>query len=124
MKILVDVNLTMDWVRYFAQEGIEARHWTEVGDPRAEDALIMLWARKAGFVVFTNDLDFGTMLALAGDTGPSIFQIRTQEVLPVAIGSNVLALLRAHADSLDKGAVIVVDERGGRVRSLPIRTRS
>lgn len=96
MKILVDVNLTIDWVRFFAHEGIEAQHWTQVGDPRAEDTVIM----------------------------SSIFQIRTQVVLPAAIGANVIAPLRAHAESLEKGAVIVVDERGGRVRSLPIRARS
>lgn len=28
MKILVDMNLTPEWVQFFATEGIESRHWS------------------------------------------------------------------------------------------------
>jgi hypothetical protein len=56
----------------------------------------MRWARDAGYVVFTHDLDFGTRLALAGDTGPSVLQVRTLDVLPHAIGVNVLRVLQRY----------------------------
>ena len=39
----------------------------------------MAWARENGYVVFTHDLDFGTLLALTRDAGPSVIQVRTHE---------------------------------------------
>jgi predicted nuclease of predicted toxin-antitoxin system len=41
MRILIDVNLTPIWVSTFTRLGIEAVHWTTVGDPRAPDEEIM-----------------------------------------------------------------------------------
>lgn len=45
MKILVDMNLTPAWVQFFAQREIESVHWSTVGDPKAEDPVIMEFAR-------------------------------------------------------------------------------
>ncbi len=42
-----------------ATKGIEAVHWTAVGDPRAPDDELLRYAREYGYVVFTHDLDFG-----------------------------------------------------------------
>lgn len=64
MKVLVDVNLSPGWTDVLAAHGIEAVHWTSVGAPRASDAELMGYARDHGYVVFTHDLDFGTLLAL------------------------------------------------------------
>ncbi len=45
MKILVDMNLSPDWVEVFAHYGLNAVHWSTIGDPRAEDPTLMQWAR-------------------------------------------------------------------------------
>ena len=58
MKLLIDMNLPPAWVRFLQEEGFEALHWSTTGDPKATDAAIMGWARQAGHVVFTHDLDF------------------------------------------------------------------
>ena len=44
MKILIDMNLSPDWVEVFANHNIQAKHWSTVGDPRATDKVIMQWA--------------------------------------------------------------------------------
>ncbi len=59
MKLLIDMNLSPDWVPIFEREGWNALHWSSVGNPRASDSEIMEWARANAFVVFTHDLDFG-----------------------------------------------------------------
>lgn len=71
-------------------------------------------------VVFTHDLDFGTMLALTHAAGPSVIQFRGQDVLPDTAGSMVIAALRQHEADLIAGALIVVDEKRLRVRVLPL----
>ncbi len=64
MKLLIDMNLSPDWSEVFIKQGWQAVHWSAVGDLRATDQAIMDWARTNGYVVFTHDLDFGTLLAL------------------------------------------------------------
>jgi predicted nuclease of predicted toxin-antitoxin system len=36
MKILVDMNLSPGWVRFLADSGFEAVHWSNVGSATAE----------------------------------------------------------------------------------------
>ena len=47
------------------------------------------WAVAGGYGVFTRDFDFGTMLALAHKFGPSVVQVRAQNVLPDHLGGLV-----------------------------------
>jgi len=80
----------------------------------------MDWACSNGHVVFTHDLDFGTMLALTHTTGPSVIQIRGQDVLPDHMLPMVTAALSQYESDLAAGALVVVDEIKSRVRILPI----
>ncbi len=80
----------------------------------------MSWARANNHVVFTHDLDFGTMLALSHSNGPSILQVRGQNVLPDHLGGLVVASLAQHEPDLAVGAIVVVDEKRNRVRILPL----
>ena len=94
VPLVIAMNLSVEWVAFLAGHGWPAAHWSTVGDPTAEDAVIMGWALANGHVVFTHDLDFGTMLALTHATGPSVLQVRGQNVLPEDIGPVVIAALR------------------------------
>ena len=120
VKILIDINLSSDWVPVLQRHGCSAIHWSMVGDSRATDLTIRDWALSNGYIVFTHDLDFGTMLALTHATGPSVLQVRARDVLPDHLGSVVVAALRQHDADLASGALIVVDESKCRVRVLPI----
>jgi predicted nuclease of predicted toxin-antitoxin system len=120
MKILVDMNLSPLWLEIFEENEIEAVHWSEVGSPKAKDREILTWARENGFIVFTHDLDFGHLLALTHSAGPSVIQVRSEDVLPASIGPVVLRALRQQEKVLKTGALLVVDPAGFRVRLLPI----
>ncbi len=120
VPLVIDMNLSVEWVTALAQQGWSAVHWSTVGDPRADDVAIMAWARANGSVVFTHDLDFGTMLALTHATGPSVLQVRGQSVLSEDIGPVVIAALRQHEAALAAGALVVVDMKKSRVRVLPL----
>jgi predicted nuclease of predicted toxin-antitoxin system len=68
------MNLSPAWVPVLRAAGYDARHWSAVGDPRAPDPQIMEWARAHGHVVFTHDLDYGTLLATTRAEGPSVIK--------------------------------------------------
>jgi predicted nuclease of predicted toxin-antitoxin system len=124
MKILIDMNLSPDWVNAFTDENIESVHWSTVGDPRAEDATIAEYARENDYVIFTHDLDFGTILALTQALGPSVIQVRAQNILPSQLANTIISVLRENENSLVKGSMIVVDEARARVRILPLERNS
>ncbi len=122
MKLVVDMNLSPDWVTLLREAGWEAEHWSQLGNPRAVDGEIMAWSKEHGSVVFTHDLDFGALLALTQAEGPSVIQVRTQDVTPGAIGRLVLDALTRFQPELEAGALIVLDEARCRVRILPLRS--
>jgi predicted nuclease of predicted toxin-antitoxin system len=121
MKILIDMNLSPLWIPVLAEADIEAIHWSTVGDPRASDRTIFDWAATNGFVIFTHDLDFGTLLASSQAQSPSVIQIRSQDHLPDAVGDVCIAALQQFRDELESGALITIDETRTRARILPIR---
>ena len=120
VNVLIDMNLSPDWVPVLQRRRWPAVHWSTVGDPRATDRTIMDWAVENGYIVFTHDLDFGTTLALTHATGPSVLQVRAEDVLPDHLEGIVIAALKQHATELASGALVVVDESRSRVRVLPI----
>jgi predicted nuclease of predicted toxin-antitoxin system len=120
MKILIDMNLSPDWVDVFIENGFEAVHWSTIGDPRAADTVLMDWARKNGHVVFTHDLGFGTLLALTQAESPSVIQVRTQDVTPAHLSGMIITALRNYESLLEAGALIVLDEGKSRARVLPL----
>ncbi len=120
MRILVDMNLSPRWAEVLAGNGFEVVHWSAVGDPRAPDRVIMEWARDHGYLVFTHDLDFGSILAVTKASGPSVVQLRTPDPLPERIGPAVAETLRRHEVILAAGALVVIDENRLRVRILPL----
>lgn len=123
MKILVDMNLSPDWVTLLINHGITAVHWSTIGDPRAEDSAIMQWARTNGYMVFTHDLDFGATLALTQAQGPSVIQVRAQDVTAGHLGPAIIEVLKVNRSLLEKGCLIVIDETRSRVRILPLTLR-
>jgi len=120
MKIIIDMNLSPLWVTYFLENGVEAQHWSSVGNPNDPDVVILDWANQNQAIVFTNDLDFGAILAASQAKSPSVFQVRTQDLLPQVIGEIVLENLRKFASELESGVLISLDLNRAKIRILPI----
>ena len=121
MKLVIDMNLSPDWVPVLEQAGHTATHWASVGSPHAKDREILTWARTQQQVVFTHDLDFGAILAATDADSPSVLQMRTQDPTPEQCAQIVVDILTRYADALAAGALISVDENRARVRLLPLR---
>ena len=120
MKFVVDMNLSPRWVEVFVAAGLDATHWSAIGDPCATDRSIMEWARSNGYIVFTHDLDFGAILAATQASGPSVLQIRAEKVLPDDVGDTVIAAIHRFQYELERGALISVDPENARARILPL----
>ena len=120
MKVLVDMNLSPSWVPVLERNGFPAVHWSAVGESSALDSVVLGWARDNAHIVFTNDLDFGAILAATRAARPSVIQARTQDVSPDHLGDIVVSALHEHQEMLERGAIITIDESRLRVRILPL----
>jgi predicted nuclease of predicted toxin-antitoxin system len=121
MKVLLDMNLSPEWVGFLANAGIDAVHWSAIGLPNATDVEIMSVAGTHGFVVISHDLDFSAILASTRGEKPSVVQIRGEDLRIQTIGSAVVGALRQMAPELEAGALLSVDLNRTRMRLLPLR---
>jgi predicted nuclease of predicted toxin-antitoxin system len=121
MRILLDMNLTPLWCDVLTRAGYEVKHWTHVGRPDAPDLEILDFARAGNWVVITQDLDFGSLLALRGDDLPSVIQIRAHATLPSDIEQRLLDAIEATSSYVAVGALVTLTPSDLRVTVLPIR---
>jgi len=123
LKLLIDMNLSPSWVEALRAMGFESVHWSAVGDPRASDDDLLEYAQARGYVVFTNDLDFGAILAASAAASPSVIQVRAADLTPAAIGHLVQSALAQHGLWLEAGALITIEPARLRARILPLKKR-
>ena len=115
------MNLSPSWVERLGGHGFEAVHWSTVGAATAPDAEILAWANEHHFVVITNDLDFSAILAAGGVDGPSVVQLRIQDLLSDGAARILARALEVHREDIERGALLSIDEGGTRVRMLPLK---
>jgi predicted nuclease of predicted toxin-antitoxin system len=120
MTILVDANLTPFWVEYLQLAGIEATHWWSVGKGDAPDAELLEWAVERDAAILTGDGDFSQMIALRQLTRPNVIYLRTSERNPQGPGQRVIEAWNAIAARAESGMIVTIDDRGSRMRALPI----
>ena len=119
MKLLVDMNLSPRWIPFLLDAGHDASHWSTVGKADATDSEIMTIAAANGYVVLTNDLDFAAILASTHQKKPSVVQIRTEDLDPDVIGTQIVAALQQAQKELEAGALLTIEADRTRLRVLP-----
>ena len=122
MRFLIDVNLTPRWVQRLREAGQECRHWSEVGPSDTPDTEICEYARKHGYVLVTNDLDFPRILAFTAEARPSVVLLRGEPLVPELRAPALLRAIADCAEELERGAILTLDwSDKARARLLPLR---
>jgi predicted nuclease of predicted toxin-antitoxin system len=120
MKLLVDMNLSPEWLTVLSEAGWPAIHWAFVGSPSANDVEIFAWARDNGYVVLTQDMDFAQLLFYTQAAGPSVVMVRIRNELDSAEQARICQILGVARAELESGALVVIDEYRARLRRLPL----
>ena len=123
MKILLDMNLSPLWCDFLAIEDWIVLHWSTIGAYNAPDEEIFQWAKENNYIIFTNDLDFGTILAVTNADSPSVIQIKTQDLMPDKVGQRVIQVIKENQHILKEGALVTIDNLKMRIRILPLRNK-
>ena len=123
MKFLVDNALSPVMAEGLRRAGHDAIHVRDYRLQESEDEVIFDRAAREERIIVSADTDFGTLLALRREKTPSV--ILLQRMVPRRPESQVsflLSNLNEIAESLERGAVVVIEETRLRVRPLPIVT--
>jgi predicted nuclease of predicted toxin-antitoxin system len=124
MKILIDMNMSPDWVPVLREFVSAVVHWSDVGDSNATDTSIATYAQREDFVILTQDLDFGAILSASGDRSPSVILLRAGRVTPSAFGMQVIAAIERLHDELIAGAFVTIERGRTRISPLPLGKRT
>ncbi len=120
MKLVVDMNLALDWVPFLKERGFDCEHWSTLGEHDARDEVIANHCREIGATVLSADLDFAKLHAIRGSDKPSVIQLRAADQLPSALGHSVARALTFARRELEQGAIITITPLKVRVARLPI----
>ena len=124
MKILVDMNLSPEWVGVLARPGWAICRWNEVGRPDADDPDIAAWAAQNGLTVLTQDLAFSDLLFMTQAAAPGVIHLRADDEHSPEFRAHVLRCIVEADKRLHAPSLLVSDRHHARWRSLPIGSDS
>ncbi|MBD2778515.1 DUF5615 family PIN-like protein [Iningainema tapete] len=120
MRFLADMGISPRTVNWLKEAGYDAVHLVEEGLERLPDDEILVKARNEERILLTVDLDFGYLLAVSGETLPSVILFRLGNESYEIINERLAFVLNRFEEDLVAGAIISVSNSALRLRRLPM----
>jgi predicted nuclease of predicted toxin-antitoxin system len=102
------------------EQGHEALHLRDQGLQRLPNGEIFTKAISENRIILTFDLDFGEIVALTGGRKASMVVFRLHNTRTAHVLERLASVLADCSSSLEKGAIVAVEENRHRIRQLPV----
>lgn len=119
MRFLCDMGISLKVAEWLREQGHECKHLRDEHLERLPDPDIFEKGITEQRVALAFDLDFGEIVAFAGDHVTSVIIFRIRNTRAAHVIERLSAALDQANDALRRGAVVVVEESRIRVRLLP-----
>lgn len=124
IRLLLDQGLPRSTVLHLQEAGIDVQHVADIGLDRASDSEIIEHARSQHRLIVTLDADFHRLLAVSGESTPSVIRIRREGLRGPEVAVLIQQVLTQVEDQLQHGVMVTVTERHVRLHHLPLRRAS
>lgn len=121
MKLLLDQGLAHQTASLLKADGIDALHVSDIGLSSASDKEIITQAKILKRIIVTFDTDFHALMALSGETFPSVIRIRIENLKRNEQYLMIKDIIKGSQKNLEKGVLMTVQKNKIRVRYLPIK---
>ena len=120
IRLLLEQGLPRSASTLLTLAGWDVIHVSDIRMSRADDVDILQQARTEARICVTLDADFHSLLAISGESGPSVIRIRKEGVDATALAVLLQRIWPGVEDALNGGAMVTVTDRSVRVLPLPI----
>jgi predicted nuclease of predicted toxin-antitoxin system len=120
VRFLLDMGVDVRVAAWLRDQTHEAVHLRDEGLQRLPNGEIFTKAISERRIILTFDLDFGEIAALARGRKASVVVFRLHNTRTQHVLDRLAAVLADCGSTLEKGAVVVVEETRHRVRLLPV----
>jgi predicted nuclease of predicted toxin-antitoxin system len=120
IRVLLDQGLPHSSLPILRAAGWDALHVIDLGMHRAADSEIIAHARRDRRVIFTLDADYHSLLALSGESFPSVIRIRQEGLKATELAELPLRIWPQISEAVESGAIVTVTDRTIRIRRLPV----
>ena len=114
------MGLARSTAEFLRTRRYDAIHLRDEHLQRLSDAQIVVKARAEARVIITHDLDFSRLIALSQQANPSAITLRLDNMQPDNVNRHLLEALTQFESEISSGALVSINERGIRVRLLPV----
>ena len=121
MRLLIDMNLSPEWAESPRESGLDAIHWSRLGEANAPDHKIFERARTEGLIILTQDLDFPQILFETAASGPSTILLRLGDEANSGTRRRVFGIILQCRSQIESGPLLVIDKQKTRLWTLPLR---
>ena len=120
MRFLADIGVEVRVVRWLNEHGHDAIHLRDENLHRLPNDEIFEKAAREVRILLTFDLDFGEIAALTQGHPVTVVLFRLQDTRAAHVIGRLGAVLANSAQSLERPAVVLVEESRHRIRYLPV----
>jgi predicted nuclease of predicted toxin-antitoxin system len=120
MRFLCDMGVSLRVVDWLRGQNHDSVHLRDEGLQRLPNGEVFSKAIAEDRIVVTFDLDFGEVAAMAGGRVASVIVFRLRNARADHVIKRLSIALDRAGGSLQRGAIVVVEESRLRIRELPI----
>jgi predicted nuclease of predicted toxin-antitoxin system len=122
VRFLADMGVARSVVAWLRQNGHDATHLDEQGLGSLGDDEVFAKASAERRIVLTFDLDFGEIVAVSRGMPAGVVLFRLRDARTSRVIERLRQCLSDAGPTLEKGAIVVVDDSRIRIRRLPVGT--
>lgn len=120
MKLLANLHIAPRTVAFLCEQGHDVLRIDAVLPCDSPDEEIVREAMRLERIILTQDLDYSDIIALSGETRPSLVTLRLSSSRIENVNTVLARALPGVEADLLRGAIVTIQDRAIRVRLLPI----